>query len=392
MSGNADLDVAIVGAGPYGLAVAAHLPHRRTVVFGRPMQTGRTLMPADMQLRAAWDDMTLTTPKPGRGDLSDWLRTTGRERVEPMQVRDFVAYVDWYRDRFVERVVPHDAARIEDRDGRFRIETAGGETWTARSLVIAVGVTPFARVPDPFREPEPGRVELAVDRTSYADLEGRSVAVVGAGQTAVEAAATALRDGAHVELLARSRLVWFADHEPHHPRSGLARRLYELAYPTVGYGPPPLNRLVLHPDLFARLPAPVRDRVTRRLLRPGGSPWLRSQVEGRAAVTEGVTVDRVSRANGGLRLGLSDGTSRSVDLVLLAAGYRFQLDRLAYLGDEISSRIRVEGGWPVLDRNFRSTHPLVHFVGYAAEGLFGASARFVLGAPFAAARLARALG
>jgi cation diffusion facilitator CzcD-associated flavoprotein CzcO len=387
-----DLDVAIVGAGPYGLAVAAHLPHRRTAVFGRPLQTWRTLMPADMQLRAAWDDMTLTTPIPGRGDLADWLRRTGRERVEPMRVEDFVAYVDWYRREFVEAVVESNVARVEDTDSGFRLETEDGETFTAHSLVLAVGVTPFARVPAPFPAPEPGRVELAVERTSYDDLEGRSVAVVGAGQTAVEAAATALRDGARVELLARSRLVWFADKEPHHPRSPLARHLYDLAYPTVGYGPPPLNRLVLHPDLFARLPAALRSRITRRLLRPGGSPWLRSQVEGRAAVTEGVTIDRVARDDGPLRLALSDGTTRSVDLVLLAAGYRFQLERLDYLDDGIRRRIRVEDGWPVLDRDFRSTHPCVHFVGYAAEGLFGPSARFVLGAPFAAARVARAIG
>ena len=48
------VDVAIVGAGPYGLSIAAHL--RKTEVtyriFGNPMQTWREQMPAGMLLKS----------------------------------------------------------------------------------------------------------------------------------------------------------------------------------------------------------------------------------------------------------------------------------------------------------------------------------------------------
>ena len=57
---------------------------------------------------------------------------------------------------------------------------------------------------------------------------------------------------------------WFADREPHYPRTPLRRRLYKLAYPAVGYGPPPLNRLVIHPDLFAALPESTAAQADRR--------------------------------------------------------------------------------------------------------------------------------
>ena len=60
-----DIDVAIVGAGPYGLSTAAHATGLRSVVFGLPMLTWRRMQP-DMQLRAVWVKMTPTAPD-GRG-------------------------------------------------------------------------------------------------------------------------------------------------------------------------------------------------------------------------------------------------------------------------------------------------------------------------------------
>jgi cation diffusion facilitator CzcD-associated flavoprotein CzcO len=382
--------VAIVGAGPYGLAAAAALGNRRVTVFGRPLQTWRTLMPPTMELRAGWGEMSLTGAN-GRGSLHEWIAATGRPKIDPMPVAEFIDYAEWFRARYVEDVVESPVESLSERGGRFHLHTASGVEATAAAVVLAVGVTPFAHVPPPFDVDDP-RVRLAVDRGDEGELAGAAVAVVGGGQTALEAAAVSVRSGAETELLVRSRVVWFADREPHTPRSAVGRRLYALAYPAVGYGPPPLNRLVLHPDLFARLPPSLRHPLTRRLLRSGGSPWLREQIGGRVKVTEGVEVTAVDGQGASLRLTLSDGSTRSVDRVLLGTGYRFDLDRLAFLSPEIRNQIELADDWPRLDRRFRSTHPGIRFIGYPAEGLFGPSARFVLGAGFAARRLALDLG
>jgi NADPH-dependent 2,4-dienoyl-CoA reductase/sulfur reductase-like enzyme len=164
-----------------------------------------------------------------------------------------------------------------------------------------------------------------------------------------------------------------------------------MAYPAVGYGPPPINRIVLYPDLFAALPAELRRRLTARLLRPGGSPWVRSLVEGNVRLTEGTTVRKLERDGDTLRLALGDGSEREADAVILATGYRFALERLPFLSPELRARIGVDGGWPVLDRDFRSTDRGVYFVGYPAEGRFGPLSRFVLGTRFTATRVGRAL-
>jgi FAD-dependent urate hydroxylase len=378
--------IAVVGAGPFGLSVSAHVPGAR--VFGEPLRTWRRHMPADMLLRSAWEETSLSAP--AGGTIDDFARATGVTRQEPLPLQTFLSYGDWFHARFVRDSDPADVARIESAGHGLRITTTAGEELDATAAVIAVGVMPFAHAPHPFAEALGEGVQLATERLDDEALAGRRVAVIGGGQNALESAGIAARAGADVELLVRSQVRWFADREPETPRGPIGRRAYRLAYPAVGYGPPPLNRLVLHPDLFAALPAALRVRLNRRLLRAGGSPWLRSLVEGKVRVTEGVAVRRLEHGDP-LRLYLDDGTVRDVDLVLLGTGYRFDAAKLGFLDETLVTGVRTERSWPVLDRSFRSTDRRLFFVGYPAEFRFGPSSRFVLGAGFSARRVGAAL-
>jgi FAD-dependent urate hydroxylase len=384
------LDVAVVGAGPFGLSVAAHLPQRKVRVFGEPMQTWRTRMPPDMLLRSDWEETSLSAPA-DRGAIDVWAKATGEPRQEPIPLPLFLRYADWFRQTFVRESDPAEVVDVERGGGVLRVTTSAGDAVDAARVVVAVGVTPFPHAPPPFDAAMGDGVTFAIDRQDYSAYAGGRVVVVGGGQGGLESAALALRAGADVELVVRSRLRWFTDREPYRPRGPLRRRLYRLAYPVVGYGPPVLNRLALHPDAFAALPAPLRRRVATRILRAGGSPWVRSVVEGRIAVTEGVAVTGVQRRGGGLDLQLSDGSSRRADAVIVSAGFRFALDRLTFLSPSVKAAITVRDGWPVLDRCFRSTDPDVLFVGFAAERRFGPIARFVSGSRFTAHRARQAL-
>jgi FAD-dependent urate hydroxylase len=383
------LDIAVIGAGPYGLSVAAHLVGRNVRTFGAPMETWRTRMPPYMFLRSDWQETSLSAP--GKlGSIDRWARVTGEEREEPIPLRKFLRYAEWFRSTFVRDGDPSDVAALE-RDGRgFRLMTAAGDELTARQVVVAVGAVPFAYAPPPLAESVGERVAFATSLQDYEPYRGRHVVVVGGGQGGLESASLAVQAGAEVELIVRSSLRWFADREPHKPRGRLRQRLYRVAYPVVGYGPPPLNRLALHPDVFAALPMGLRRRFAARILRAGGSPWLRDEVERDVDVTEGVAVRGIEQ-NGAVRLRLSDGTVREADAVILAAGFRFSLDRLAFLSDEIRRRIALDEGRPALDRWFRSSERGLLFVGFAAEHRFGPVARFIPGTGFTANRVRESL-
>ena len=384
------LDVAIVGAGPYGLSVAAHLTRGRVRTFGEPMQTWRTRMPPDMLLRSDWEETSLSAPGDS-GTIDVWAREAGEPRQNPIPLQTFLRYADWFRGRFVSENDPSDVAELDRAGGTYRLATTAGDELDARKLVLAVGVTAFSHAPPPFRDALGDGVSFAIDPQDHGARHGRRVIVVGGGQGGLEAAALAARSGAEVELILRSRLHWFAEREPYTHRGPVRQRLYRLAYPVVGYGPPPLNRLALHPELFAYVPKQLRRRLARRILRAGGSPWLRAQVDGKVDITEERTVETLERREGGLRLGLSDGSAREADAVILSTGFRFSLDRLAFLSPAVRAGIAVRDGWPVLDRSFRSSDPDLFFVGYAAEDRFGPISRFVPGTRFTAHRVREAL-
>ena len=380
------VDVAIVGAGPYGLATAAHSVGLRSVVFGSPMSTWRRMQP-DMQLRGSWDHMTLTGPA-DRGTIWEYERETGAAKRDPMTPPDFISYLDWFRERYVPCHVNADVDTISQNGDGLHVRSAAGDL-IAGTVVIAVGITPFSGRPS-FATIDDDRIAPATDRDRFGDLAGVRVAVVGAGQSAVEAAAFAFRAGAKVTLLVRGELHWFT---PRKPREDQRLRwwLYRLAYPEQGVGPPVLNRIVGHPDLYATLPGRIRDRLTARIMRSGASPWLQRAIKDKIEIRQHTEIRSIEPRGSQLALRLSDGSTLQVDRLFLGTGYRFSVDQLKFLDPALRSGISVRNHWPVLDRSFRSSDPRIAFVGYPAEGTFGPFCRFVRGASFSAMRVTEPL-
>jgi hypothetical protein len=328
----------------------------------------------------------------GRGTLDHWVAETGQPKLEPMPLQHFLRYGDWFLDRFVPEADEHDVALVDGRDGGYLVGTTEGQEVEVGTLVIAVGVTPFPRSPAAFRGVDDPRISYAIQYGGYERFRGQRTVIVGGGQNGLESALMASRHGAaSVEVIVRSQVRWYAPRESYQPRGPIQRRLHDLAYPIIGFGPPPINRLVLYPDLFYRLPASLRDRLDRRLLRPGGAPWIRGEVEGRVPISEGLEVTSVEIRPDAIVLGLSDGSTREVDEIVVATGYRFDVDRLAFLAPDVRRTIEIRDGWPHLDREMRSTNPSILFAGFPAEGQFGPLARFVEGTRFAATRIASAL-
>ena len=115
-------------------------------------------------------------------------------------------------------------------------------------------------------------------------------------------------------------------------------------------------------------------------------------MEKNVRVSERCGIEHIERTNGSLHARLTDGSEREVDDVIVACGYRFDLEKLSLLAPELRAEIDVRDGWPVLDRFFRSSEERLLFVGYPAEARFGPLARFVMGAKFTAPRVAELFG
>lgn len=383
------IEAAIVGAGPYGLSVAAHLRAAGVgaMVFGTPMAFWRDHMPAGMLLRSVWEASHIADPT-GELTLDEYEAARGERIPKPIPLADFIDYGDWYRQRLALDVDSRHVSHVARHDGLFRATLDDGAVLDAHSLIVATGIEYFASRPPNFARLSRHRVSHSSEHASFSGFNGKRVAVVGGGQSAAESAALLSEAGAEVELVLRKpQLYWLAgDRLTNRPR------LRRLLYPPTDVGPPGLNWIVAVPALFRALPPALQYAVAKRVLRPAAADWLRPRLEN-VVLRMGRTIVSSEDNDNALALTFDDGSRGQFDHLLLATGYRVDISRLPFLTDLIGS-LRLVRGSPHLGPGFESSISRLHFVGAAATASFGPIMRFVTGTGYASrgvtARLRRA--
>lgn len=107
-----DYEVAVIGAGPYGLAVAAHLRAAKisTRAFGRPMSFWREHMPRGMRLRSPWAATHIADPEK-RFSLDVFARQAALAPRDQLPIEHFVQYGDWFARHAVPDLDPRKVLR-----------------------------------------------------------------------------------------------------------------------------------------------------------------------------------------------------------------------------------------------------------------------------------------
>ncbi|MEI5135139.1 FAD-dependent oxidoreductase [Streptomyces libani] len=391
--------VAVIGAGPYGLSAAAHLrayglPVR---VFGQPMVSWRTRMPAGMQLTSTPAASSIGVPWPGH-TLGDFCAATGEGPYasdrDLLPVETFVRYGQWVQQRLVPGLEQVRVVSVDRRADGFELKLDSGEQLGARAVVVATGLTGLAQLPPELAAAIPdgpsatGPVSHSSQHHDLSALAGRDVVVIGAGQSALESAVLLTEAGAAaVRVVARGpAAVGFGPPPDRRPR---------LRPPSPSGTAWPLHPLARHAGAFRRLPVPARRYLVRRVPVPLGAWWLRDRFTDRVRVTQGRRIVRATVRDGRPVLALrgADGQGGEVvaDHVLAATGYRMDLAALDFLGQGLRTGVVARAGGPLLDAGFGSSVPGLYFTGLPAAASFGPVMRFVCGTEFASPRLARAV-
>jgi thioredoxin reductase len=388
------VDVAIVGAGPYGLSLAAHLRAAGVGArqFGQPMHLWRAQMPRGMFLKSQGFASNLSDSR-GTHTLAAFCHATGRSYADygqPVRLDDFVAYGDWFASELAGDLETTLVSELTSDGGLFALRLADGRTATARRVVLATGVEHFAYVPPILSGHEQVRHSSTV--TEPAAFAGMRVAIIGRGQSALESAALLSENGAAVEVITRSPAVAW-NGPPLLPDRPLVKRLRE---PEAGLGSGWGTWFYSNqPGLFRHLPEQTRIRRARTALGPAGAVWLRPRIEGRVQIRTGERVHRVRDSADGVTVGLvsRDGRRSEVraDCVIAATGYRPDLRRLAFLDDALRARIRPVAGTAAVDAAYQTSVHGLYLIGPAVAPVFGPVMRFVYGSAHAARTVTRHL-
>ncbi len=390
-------EIAIIGAGPYGLSIAAHfrgsgIPFR---IFGRPMDSWLSHMPKGMSLKSDGFASNISDPN-GTLTLRRFCAERGIEYSDttiPIRLDTFSAYGLTFKERMVPELEEKMVVSVERSADGFRLRLDDGEVFTARRVVMAVGITHFEYMP-------PALANLPVEYVSHSfrhsdpgKFRGRDVVVIGGGSSAVDLVAELHDSGAQAQLVVRQPVLKFHSapdfdktrsswQKIRHPKSGLGDGLRSTLFCTF-------------PTLFRYLPKNLRLKIVRRHLGPS-APWFtKDRVDGKVPVQLGCTPERAEIRDGKVHLFVrtGDGGQREIvtEHVITATGYKVDLSRLTFLSDDIRSKIKDLDRTPVLKSNYESSIPGLYFVGIAAANSFGPLMRFAFGADFAARHLTQCI-
>lgn len=379
-----DAQVAVIGAGPYGLSAAAHLKAAGVDVrvFGRPMEFWADKMPAGMLLRSPRVASNISDPF-ATHTLDAFESANEIAPTAPVPLETFVGYGQWFQRQLISNLDQREVAAINVIDDGFRILLKDETTFASKRVVVAAGIGPFQQVPEVFRSLPSAQVTHCYSGFNVRAFAGQKVAVIGAGQSSLESAALLHEAGAEVEVIARiAGLRWIGQHPWLHRLGPISSILYSKH----DIGPVGISRLVAGPNLLRRIPLKWRDRIRTRAVRSAGSAWLPARLKDVNIKTSRFAVE--ARSSGSqVQLKLNDGSVSLVDHVILGTGYSVDISLYKFLPQTIIKQVKVFDGYPVLGSGFRSSLPGLHFIGAPAARTFGPLLYFVTGTEFSSIAL-----
>ena len=388
------MTVAIIGAGPYGLSIAAHLRALDVAfrIFGTPLDTWRRHMPAGMMLKSDGFASSLSEPS-GAGTLARYCADHDiayHATDRPVELDVFNSYAVDFQKRFVPSLEDRQVVALDRKGDGFMLELDDGEVLEADLVVAAIGIKYFGQVPQALAHLP---AELATHSSAHSDLSGfagREVVVIGGGSSAVDMAALLGEAGAKTSLVARAEKLKFWSEPTPGPRSMSER----IRHPRSGIGPG-WRSLVCQrlPFLFRFLPGDARLKIVKRHLGPASAFPMKARLYAGVDVSVGSEVVQATEENGRVRLVIrcAGAPDREVvtDHVIAATGYSPDVSALDFVNDDLRSAIRTHARMPVLSGSFESSVPGLYFVGPPAVNSFGPLMRFMVGAEFTAPLVSR---
>lgn len=351
------LDLAIIGAGPYGLSLAAHAKESgiKHKVFGFPMDFWKTKNPPNMFIRTKLKHTNLIDPE-SSFTLKKYEQEKGLNLEYPINRLTFADYGVWFIEKVGIDIIQDLVIEINYANEFFNIKTENNDFFQAKRIIVGVGVSYSKYIPKKICNQSHKLVSHSSDHTDYKKFEKKHVLVLGGGQSAWESAALLHENNAEVVLAYRrnKRLT---------PEKDLNKQQLEIA------------------DQFYSLSEPEKIKMKEKFEKPTVSEFLVHLVKGKVVEKPNSFVKDIQEINNSrqIKVVFNDDESNVFDHVIAATGYRYSVENITFLYPLID-KLKVNSvGEPILSENFESNLKNLYFVGPASSYSFGPTFRFISG-------------
>lgn len=389
-------DAVIIGAGPYGLSIAAHLRAANVDfrIFGSPMHTWVEHMPRGMRLKSDGFASSLYEPD-SQFTLEAFCKEKDLPYADdrfPIPIETFVAYGLEFQKRFVPRLEHKSVVSVRRNGEGYSVALDDGEVIASRKVIVAAGLSYYPYLPPVLSGLPETHVTHSSKHKTLDHFKGRRVIVIGAGSSALETAALLHKCGTDVRVIARAPVINLWEPPPPPP----ATLFQWLQKPQSGLGRGWKLYLCAHaPLIFRMMPLQFRLGKVKRVLGPSPGWFLTNDIKGKIPLHPGLSIKKVGVENDRVKLDVADAAGAvemfEADHLIAGTGYKVDLRRLPFLNSEVLSQIRSVENTPMLSSNFESSLPGLYFVGASAANTFGPLLRFAVGAKFTSRRVARHL-
>jgi len=362
----------VIGAGPYGVAVAAHAIERgvETVVVGRPMSFWTDHMPEGMFLRSGID---WHLDASGVDTFEAFIEERGlpSARIDPVPIDLFREYAAWFQSQKHLSVRHRHVSRLEHNDAAFVASLDDGTQIAADVVVVAPGAAYFRQFPGWASVVPEGIATHTCDLVRFQELSGARVLVIGGRQSAYEWAALLGEHGAErVDVVHRHDLP----------------RFERVSWKFVD---PYMDATLSRSGWWRSLSATQQGEIVQKFWQVGRLSlewWLTPRLaDKRIRSWPGTVVVETAVGDGDtVAVALTSGERLTFDRLVFATGYKVDLPRVPYLNG-LAGGIEVVDGFPVLDEAFQSSISGLYITGLASTRDFGPFFGFTKGCPTAAA-------
>ena len=363
---NLKTDLLIIGAGPFGLSIAAYAKYLDIDfrIVGKSMEFWKNNMPEGMYLRSGVDWHIDPCEIHTFIDFLNSREINQHTTNNPLPLKLYLDYTEWFR--LSKGIEPMDSyvTKLDYKEGKlypFIALLEDGTVIKSKGIVIATGFRYFRYLPEELSSLIPEeKYSHTCELVDFKRFESKDCVILGGRQSAFEWASLIRKEGANrIYIIHRHKTPEFTESD-------------------WSWVNPLINKMIEDPDYYLKLSQSDKKAINDRFWQEGRlklEPWLTGTLyDDRIVIYPESNISSVAMdKNNRIRVQLDNHKELTADYFIFATGYKVDINRLPFLASgDVLRKIHTHNGYPKLGSGLQCSLPGLYFTSLPATQDYGA--------------------